>query len=139
MRCWLQMRELTDELRPVAAYRTPGHVLLAVDPRSTRRGILTWLADHLTPVEINALRAAYDLGEPGTSMPDWTSEEAPAMLFVPIGIRVPGSAALQGGRELERRRVARQLSSEASAYAAEIAGGYAWTGMLATSGGGASR
>jgi hypothetical protein len=124
--------QLTESLRPVAIWRAPGRLLLAIDPRSNRIEVITWAADHLAAPEMNAMRAAMDLGPAGTSMPGWITEDAPVPLYVPASARLPGSPPLQGGAELVRRMAADELAGEHAACAREIAGQPVWAGMLAT-------
>lgn len=107
--------------RPAHVWRRDGMTLLTCDPRHTRLAITSYAMEILTEPELNIMRAAYKLPPVHESAPAWITENKPAFLYVPPEVRLHGAPAIQGGRELPRRRRLGQLEEEWAAWQAELA------------------
>jgi hypothetical protein len=86
---YLTLRPLPPACRPAYLVREDGCTYLAIDPRTTKRKAMEFVADHLTVPELNAYRTAYGGGPVGQyGLPDWMDDE-PVDPVIPPRLRMP--------------------------------------------------
>lgn len=73
--------------RPAWLYREDGATLVAVDPRSTKAETTAWAVEHLTPAELNTMRAAFGAPPVGQPCPDHWLDDTPVDTNVPEMLR----------------------------------------------------
>jgi hypothetical protein len=120
VRMLLAIREIPAGREPCHLFRDGEYSLLSCDPRWSRLEITCWNVEHLTVDEANMYRAGFGLPPLPNRAPDWITDDRPCFLYVPPALRLTGASALQGGRELARRRALGQIEMELAAYRSEL-------------------
>lgn len=117
VRVFISLRILQSP--PAHVWRREGLTLLTNDPRCSRMELTEANVGLLTDDEGRYVRAGYgwDSTQP---IPDWTTDDGPAYLYVPAPLRLTGAPAIQGGSELVRRRRANLLVDEWAAWMQEL-------------------
>lgn len=119
-RVFLRIQRLQSG-RPSHVWRSHGMTLLTCDPRHSRLAITSYNLQLLTEAEANVVRRAYGLPPVHQPAPNWITEDGPAFVYVPPELRLHGAPAIQGGRDLPRRRRLGLLDAEWRAWQAELA------------------